>query len=85
MTHAFVDSASLHESAVQRVAAGETELPRRGRGPDKRPRLRTTTDFELNPEITKALRAANVPISHVQILGPDDIIIWNHPAPWPEA
>lgn len=81
--------ATLHEKAVQK-AAEAAQPPRRPRGPaasrsgpvvQVRPPL---DQMGLDPRILRELQRQHVPPLNVQVLAPDDVVVWNHPAPWPD-
>lgn len=90
-TPEFSDRAVLHEKVVQAVARGEIAEPqppkrRRRRRADVNEGLwRSITDLKSIPNQTLREHAMQmeVPPRHVEVIGPDEVIIWNHPAPWP--
>lgn len=77
---------TVHESTVQKVATGEHRPPqrrRRKRGPPSGSVSAEMTYVQVRPDVwAEARRLAQHP-SHIQVLGSEEVIVWNHPPPWP--
>jgi hypothetical protein len=73
--------ASLHEKAVQKVAKGDVHLPRQRptRGRQRLP----GTSLRVHPEVWRMVRELSINSAHIQVLSETDVIVWNHPGPWP--
>jgi len=76
--------AVLHEKAVQKIARGELELPKR------RNHLRSVETMvnryvKTDEAVQTIIRDSGAPVSHVQYFDDGSVVIWNHPAPWPEV
>lgn len=83
LTGAVRDVASLDEKSVQKVARGEHDLPvpHHGRGPSKNSPV---TRLQVRPEVMREVKKLHADPRHVQIVSTNEVIVWNHPAPWPE-
>jgi len=88
-TTTLPDVASLHPTAVQAIAKGEVDPPkkerkRRDRG-HRSSRVRTNASIydAMTEEVAVRVRALDPDLRHVQVVSPTNVIIWNHPAPWP--
>jgi len=88
-TTTLPDVASLHPSAVQAIAKGEVDPPkkerkRRDRG-HRSSRVRSNASIydQMLPEVAEKVRAMDPDLRHVQVLNSGNVVIWNHPAPWP--
>lgn len=80
----FHEVARPDEKTVQKAAAGEVQPPprrrRKARAGAIEAEVRVTT---VNREVwAEAQRRAEHP-SHIQIISSDEVVVWNHPAPWP--
>lgn len=76
------ETARVDEKTVQKVAAGEVPSPPRRRRKPIVPAEPITT-LRVNEEVWAiALGLAEQP-NHIQIISEDEVIVWNHPRPWP--
>lgn len=74
--------ASVHEDTVQAVARGEVEPPPRRRRRSTRPvPVAGKWGIRVHPQVWAQVRG--VPMNRVQVVSEYEVIIWNHPAPWP--
>lgn len=69
---------------MQKVAAGEVrESPPRKRHRKRRTTAPEVTSTKVDPRVWRvALRLAANP-KHIQIVSAEEVIVWNHEAPWP--
>lgn len=80
--------ASLHEKAVQKIARHEHDVPRRRRtrGAAKSSRV-TLIQARLEEALDEPVRSEVLSLepdrSCVQVISRTDVVVWNHPAPWP--
>jgi len=78
--------ASVHPTTVTRLSEDALELP-------KRKRLATSIsipeshswEYKTNELVQAVVVASKAPVSHVQRVNQGTVVIWNHPAPWPEV
>lgn len=75
----------VHEATVRKVAAGEHEgtarrRRRRGKGAIVGDLLIVKVDSRV---WERAQELAEKP-NHIQIIDETTVIVWNHPAPWPQ-
>jgi hypothetical protein len=80
------DVATLDERSVQKIARGETvqAKPRRGRGKSKNGRIEEIFSLQaLDNRVRAKIESLVDDVRNVQVLSPTDVVIWNHPAPWP--
>lgn len=81
--------ATASEPTVQRVARGETPPPpKRRRSPASSPKV--VEEWTARPSDSLWQRAQDVvlargvPRNCVQVISASEVIVWNHPAPWPK-
>lgn len=78
--------ATVHEKTVQAVAAGKPPLkapPRRRRSTDSTEQVLSATYTRVQPDLWRMVKDLRIAPNHVQVLAWNDVIVWNHPAPWP--
>jgi len=78
--------ASLHETAVQKVARGNHVAPRAPRKSTHRGHRASSPTVRTQHPALRMAYALGIPAENVQITGEAPrwgCIIWNHPAPWP--
>jgi hypothetical protein len=83
--------ATVAEPTVQAVARGEVEPPkrerrRRGRGKPKSSKVRSNATIydQMIPEVADVVRRMDPDLRHIQVVNPQVVVVWKHPAPWPE-
>lgn len=77
------DRASLDERTVQKVARGDVTPQRRTRRAAGNRSSRVTT-VRLDDRVWAVLKQQGTDLRCVQVVAPTEVIVWNHPAPWPE-
>lgn len=79
----FDEAARPSVGTVQKVARGDHQPPRRRRKRRTRTPEPEITSLRVNAEVWQtALRLAASP-KHIQIVSEEEVIVWNHEAPWP--
>lgn len=78
-------TASLDEGTVQKVARGEHEIPRQRRRSSSGQQVLATSQVTVHRDVWRMVKENSLNPRHIQILSEHEVIVWNHPAPWPEV
>lgn len=80
----FPDVSSLHETAVQAVARGEVQMPKVRRARRHRESVRKVqVDQDVWREALLIVQQRGFTPRHIQVVNEKQVVVWNHPSPWP--
>lgn len=79
---AVQQQATLHEKTVQKVAKGEVKTSRKRRVQTLNPNS-SISSLRIDKRILSALEGTKVSSDRVQVISENEVIVWNHAAPWP--
>jgi len=80
----FHEVAVPSEKAVKKVAEHKPpKPPRRRRGPPTGSVSGEVTYTQVRRDVWEEARRLATHPSHIEVLGPEEVIVWNHPPPWP--
>lgn len=81
----FHEVAVPSEAAVKKVAEAPPDETRRRRGPPKGVVAGEMTYVKVNAEVWREALRRTERLAHIQVVSETEVIVWNHPPPWPRA
>lgn len=79
----FPKVARASSATIGKVSRGEHEPPRRPRRRGARQPQQPVTSIRVRPDVWERATALAEHPRNIQIISAEEVIVWNHPAPWP--